>query len=82
MATATETQQPVSGDAQITTADTQVDTGSQHAGVNDQKDDTESKKADADVEVASIEEEGKAYYSKKSVWLMILFSGLAIGSDG
>lgn len=24
----------------------------------------------------------KAYYSKTSVWLMILFSGLAIGSDG
>lgn len=24
----------------------------------------------------------KAYYSKLSVWLMILFSGLAIGSDG
>lgn len=24
----------------------------------------------------------KSYYSKTSVWLMILFSGLAIGSDG
>jgi hypothetical protein len=24
----------------------------------------------------------KTYYSKTSVWLMILFSGLAIGSDG
>ena len=24
----------------------------------------------------------KTYYSKTSVWLMVLFSGLAIGSDG
>jgi hypothetical protein len=24
----------------------------------------------------------KTYYSKQSVWLMVLFSGLAIGSDG
>lgn len=24
----------------------------------------------------------KAYYSKLSVWLMIVYSGLAIGSDG
>lgn len=24
----------------------------------------------------------KAYYSSVSVWLMVLFSGLAIGSDG
>lgn len=32
-----------------------------------------------DVEVAEPE---KAYYSKLSVWLMVLFSGLAIGSDG
>ena len=28
------------------------------------------------------DEPEKAYYSKQSVWLMILFSGLAIGSDG
>lgn len=26
--------------------------------------------------------EEKTYYSKVSVWLMVLFSGLAIGSDG
>jgi hypothetical protein len=24
----------------------------------------------------------KSYYSKQSVWFMVLFSGLAIGSDG
>lgn len=24
----------------------------------------------------------KTYYSKLSVWLMVIFSGLAIGSDG
>ena len=29
-----------------------------------------------------VEEPEKAYHSKQSVWLMILFSGLAIGSDG
>ncbi|KAI0602683.1 metabolite transport protein [Biscogniauxia sp. FL1348] len=29
-----------------------------------------------------LEEPQKGYYSKVSVWLMILFSGLAIGSDG
>jgi hypothetical protein len=33
------------------------------------------------VEIKS-EEPEKTYYSKQSVWLMILFSGLAIGSDG
>lgn len=26
--------------------------------------------------------EVKTYYSKTSVWLMVLYSGLAIGSDG
>lgn len=41
------------------------------------------KGGDHDVETASVgEEASKTYYSKLSVWLMILFSGLAIGSDG
>lgn len=35
-----------------------------------------------DVETQPVEEPEKTYYSKLSVWLMILFSGLAIGSDG
>lgn len=35
-----------------------------------------------DVEIAPAEEQEKSYYSKLSVWLMVLFSGLAIGSDG
>lgn len=35
-----------------------------------------------DVEIQPVEEPEKTYYSKLSVWLMILFSGLAIGSDG
>lgn len=39
-------------------------------------------KDDANVETGSIEEPEKGYYSKLSVWLMVLFSGLAIGSDG
>lgn len=34
-----------------------------------------------DVEIASIDD-NKGQYSKLSVWLMVLFSGLAIGSDG
>jgi hypothetical protein len=39
---------------------------------------------DAAVEVTEdgLPEEPKAYYSKLSIWLMILYSGLAIGSDG
>lgn len=37
---------------------------------------------DSDVEVGTSEEPEKTYYSKLSVWLMVLFSGLAIGSDG
>lgn len=32
-----------------------------------------------DTEVGHVE---KAYYSKTSVWLMVLYSALAIGSDG
>lgn len=36
----------------------------------------------ADVEIQAAEEPEKTYYSKLSVWLMVLFSGLAIGSDG
>lgn len=35
-----------------------------------------------DVEVQPVDEPEKTYYSKLSVWLMVLFSGLAIGSDG
>ena len=34
------------------------------------------------VETASFNEPEKGYYSKLSIWLMVLFSGLAIGSDG
>lgn len=38
--------------------------------------------ARGDVEIQAAEEPEKTYYSKLSVWLMVLFSGLAIGSDG
>lgn len=34
------------------------------------------------VERQAPDEPEKTYYSKLSVWLMVLFSGLAIGSDG
>lgn len=33
-------------------------------------------------DATSYAEPQKTYYSKQSVWLMVLFSGLAIGSDG
>lgn len=42
-------------------------------------------KKDAAVEVTEDglpEDAPKTYYSKLSIWLMILYSGLAIGSDG
>ncbi|KAK7965844.1 uncharacterized protein PG986_000121 [Apiospora aurea] len=35
-----------------------------------------------DIEIHPIDAPEKTYFSKTSVWLMILFSGLAIGSDG
>lgn len=35
-----------------------------------------------DIEAGSVVEAAKGYYSRLSVWLMVLFSGLAIGSDG
>lgn len=35
-----------------------------------------------DVEIQAADGPEKTYYSKLSVWLMVLFSGLAIGSDG
>ncbi|KAH8729492.1 major facilitator superfamily domain-containing protein [Ilyonectria robusta] len=41
-----------------------------------------AEKDEALVETGSVDEPVKSYYSKVSVWLMILFSGLAIGSDG
>jgi hypothetical protein len=44
------------------------------------KDDEKGK--NVDVEAGSVIEAPKGYYSKLSVWLMVLFSGLAIGSDG
>lgn len=48
------------------------------------KDETqvEKSKDGVDVEAGSVAESVKGYYSKLSVWLMVLFSGLAIGSDG
>jgi hypothetical protein len=37
----------------------------------------------AEVEVGTVVDgPEKTYYSRLSVWLMVLFSGLAIGSDG
>lgn len=42
----------------------------------------EKDKENVDIETGSVAESVKGYYSKLSVWLMVLFSGLAIGSDG
>lgn len=33
-------------------------------------------------EHGQVEEPPKTYYSKLSIWLVIIYSGLAIGSDG
>ncbi|POS69629.1 major facilitator superfamily transporter [Diaporthe helianthi] len=38
--------------------------------------------ASGDVEIQAAHEPEKTYYSKLSVWIVVLFSGLAIGSDG
>ncbi|KAK7712214.1 hypothetical protein SLS57_007890 [Botryosphaeria dothidea] len=48
-------------------------------GVADEKKQHDSTVAEIDAESGEVE---KSYYSKVSVWLMILYSGLAIGSDG
>lgn len=48
----------------------------------DKNDAATVEKNEAVVEDGSVEDEPKSYYSKLSVWLMVLFSGLAIGSDG
>lgn len=46
------------------------------------KGDASSAIVEGDVEVQAVDGPDKTYYSKLSVWLMVLFSGLAIGSDG
>ncbi|KAH6659214.1 major facilitator superfamily transporter [Truncatella angustata] len=48
----------------------------------EKKDDQQVTANVGDVEIAAAEEQEKTYYNKLSVWLMVLFSGLAIGSDG
>lgn len=44
--------------------------------------DLDAEKEHANIETGSIQDPEDGTYSKLSVWLMILFSGLAIGSDG
>ena len=51
-------------------------------GVDNNMEAARNAKDDLKIETASVEEGEKGYYSKLSVWLMVLFSGLAIGSDG
>ena len=44
---------------------------------------TEAKKTTIEIsEHGQVEEAPKTYYSKLSIWLVIIYSGLAIGSDG
>ncbi|GJC91103.1 glycerophosphoinositol permease 1 [Colletotrichum liriopes] len=64
--TATSTQSPVAGDDRITI---------------DVKNTMRNGLKEGDVAILE-EEPPKTYYSSLSVWLMVLFSGLAIGSDG
>jgi hypothetical protein len=65
-------------------ADTKIENVGESVTAEITKDETqvEKSKEDVDVEAGSIAESVKGYYSKASVWLMVLFSGLAIGSDG
>lgn len=53
--------------------------GSGQSDATDKKKQHETTLAEVDAETGEVE---KSYYSKVSVWLMILYSGLAIGSDG
>lgn len=48
----------------------------------DKSAETQLQRVHTDVETASVDDAPKGQYSKVSVWLMVLFSGLAIGSDG
>jgi hypothetical protein len=50
--------------------------------LTDNSTETQPEKPRTDVETASVDEAPKGHYSKVSVWTMVLFSGLAIGSDG
>lgn len=61
-----------------------VETAGKSETIETVKDETqvEKSKEGVDVETGSVTESVKGYYSKLSVWLMVLFSGLAIGSDG
>lgn len=44
---------------------------------------TEAKDTTVEIsEHGQVEEAPKTYYSKLSIWLVIIYSGLAIGSDG
>lgn len=62
---------------------TKIDIISQEKAAEITKEQTlETSKEHVDVETGSVAESVKGYYSKLSVWLMVLFSGLAIGSDG
>lgn len=48
----------------------------------DKSAETKRERVHTDVETASVDDAPKGQYSKVSVWMMVLFSGLAIGSDG
>ncbi|KAF4123067.1 Sugar (and other) transporter [Geosmithia morbida] len=64
---------------------TQVETKEADAITTSRHDATKQldKKQESDIEVGVVvDEPEKTYYSRLSVWLMVLFSGLAIGSDG
>lgn len=54
-----------------------IDEVSATTGREDEKDDKVVVQVDS--EAGDVE---KTHYSKTSVWLMVLYSGLAIGSDG
>ncbi|UKZ76416.1 hypothetical protein TrVFT333_004120 [Trichoderma virens FT-333] len=69
---------------EIIFSDTKIETVGEPVAAEITKDEVlpEKSKENIDIEAGSIAESVKGYYSKLSVWLMVLFSGLAIGSDG
>jgi hypothetical protein len=72
------TQEQAMDDGGIQAVPTTTETKSAELSRGDEKKTVQ----DVDIEVIAEAEPVKYYYSKLSVWLMVAFSGLAIGSDG
>lgn len=60
----------------------QAEAGEMSKKADDSKSPVVTSVDSGDVKLQAQEVPEKTYYSKISVWFMVLFSGLAIGSDG